>query len=73
MAAGVEPVAVIPYDPVVFGQAANEGRMLGDVSRKHKAVEAYVELAKLLTGRSETKTKGRKKGKKGFSLFRKKA
>ena len=73
VAAGVEPVAVIPYDPVVFGQAANEGRMLGDVSRKHKAVEAYVELAKLLTGRSESKTKGRKKGKTGFNLFRKKA
>lgn len=73
VAAGVEPVAVVPYDPVVFGQAANEGRMLGDVSRKHKAVEAYVELAKLLTGRSESRTKGGKKGKTGFSLFRKKA
>ena len=68
-AAGAEVFAVIPHDPVVFGQAANNGQMLGDVNRKHKAVEAFVELAKLLTGRGEAPVRKRKKA--GLKLFKK--
>lgn len=71
-AVGVAPVAVVPHDVAVFGQAANNGQMLGDVSRKHKAVEAYIEIAKLVTGRTETRARVRKKAKIGLSLFKKK-
>ena len=69
-AIGTEVCAVIPHDPVAFGQAGNNGQMLGDVNRKHKAVESFIELAKLLTGRTEAL--GKKK-KAGFSLFKKKS
>ena len=69
-AIGSEPVVVVPHDPVVFGQAANNGQMIGDASAKHKAVEAFVELAKILTGKTQVATKGKKKA--GLSLFKKK-
>jgi pilus assembly protein CpaE len=71
-AVSVAPIAVVPHDVAVFGQAANNGQMLGDVSRKHKAVEAYIEIAKLLTGRSETRARSKKRVKFGLSLFKKK-
>ncbi len=71
-AVGVAPIAVVPHDVTVFGQAANNGQMLGDVNRKHKAVEAYIEIAKILTGRTQTQVKGRKKGKIGLNFFKKK-
>ncbi|MDA0220471.1 MAG: CtpF protein [Proteobacteria bacterium] len=72
VAVGVAPVAMVPHDVIVFGQAANNGQMLGDVNRKHKAVESYIALAKALTGRSETRIKARKKGKLSLGLFKKK-
>jgi len=71
-AMGVAPVAMVPHDVIVFGQAANNGQMLGDVNRKHKAVESYIALAKALTGRTVTRVKGRKKGKLSLGLFKKK-
>jgi pilus assembly protein CpaE len=69
-AIGSEPVVVVPHDPVVFGQAANNGQMIGDTSAKHKAVEAFVELAKILTGKTQVTVKGKKKA--GLSLFKRK-
>tara|TARA_B100000676_G_scaffold227875_1_gene225901 strand:- start:10699 stop:11871 length:1173 start_codon:yes stop_codon:yes gene_type:complete len=72
-AVGAEPSIVVPHDPVVFGRAANNGQMVGDVSRKHKAAEAFVELAGLLTGRAQQAGGKAKKSKKaGISLFKKK-
>jgi len=70
-AVGAEPVVVVPHDPIVFGQAANNGQMVGDVSKKHKAVEAFVDLAKVLTGRTQEPAKKKKK-KAGLNLFKKK-
>jgi pilus assembly protein CpaE len=50
-----EPVAIIPFDPHVFGTAANNGQMIAEVSSGHRAAETFRELAKLLTGRAEAK------------------
>ena len=50
-----QPVAVIPFDPQVFGTAANNGQMIAEVSSGHRTAETFRQMASLLTGRSEVK------------------
>jgi len=50
-----QPLAVIPFDPQMFGTAANNGQMIAEVSATHKTAEMFRELAQVLTGRSEVK------------------
>jgi len=50
-----EPVASIPFDPALFGTAANNGQMVAEVSAGHRATETFRQLAQTLTGRTETK------------------
>jgi pilus assembly protein CpaE len=50
-----QPVAVIPFEPALFGSAANNGQMIAEVSANNRNAETFVQLAKLLTGRSEVK------------------
>jgi pilus assembly protein CpaE len=54
-ALGDEPVAVIPFDPTIFGTAANNGQMIAEVSAGHRVAEMFRHTAQLLTGRSEAK------------------
>jgi pilus assembly protein CpaE len=49
------PLAVIPFEPQVFGTAANNGQMIAELSSSHRATEMFLQLAQVLTGRSETK------------------
>lgn len=51
----LEPSAVIPFDAQLFGTAANNGQMLSEVASKNKAAETLAEVARLLTGRGETR------------------
>jgi pilus assembly protein CpaE len=53
-----EPAAVIPFEPQVFGTAANNGQMIAEISAGHRAAEAFRQLAQLLTGRTEAKRSG---------------
>ena len=50
-----EPSAIIPFEPQIFGTAANNGQMIAEVAGNHKVAETFRELAQLLTGRSEFK------------------
>ena len=50
-----EPVAVIPFEPHVFGTATNNGQMIAELSSSHRAAETFRALGQLLTGRAETK------------------
>ena len=50
-----EPIAAIPFDPQMFGSAANNGQMIAEISANHRAVEMFLQIAQRLTGRSETK------------------
>jgi pilus assembly protein CpaE len=50
-----EPLAVIPFEPQVFGTAANNGQMISEVSSGHRAAETFRGLAQTLTGRAEVK------------------
>jgi pilus assembly protein CpaE len=54
---GIEPLAIVPFDPQLFGNAANNGRMLGEMDGQHAAVQMINEMAHVLTGRSEAKTR----------------
>src|SRR6188508_2033314 len=54
-----QPIAAIPFDPQTFGAAANNGQMIAEMSSSNRNAEIFLQLAQLLTGRSEVKrTKG---------------
>ena len=50
-----EPIAIIPFDPQMFGAAANNGQMIAEVSANHRTTEMFLQIAQRLTGRGETK------------------
>ena len=51
------PVAIIPFDPQLFGNASNNGRMLGEMDANHAVSHTINDLAHILTGRMEVKEK----------------
>jgi pilus assembly protein CpaE len=56
---GIQPSAVLPFDPMLYGTAANNGQMLIEVAPKSPTAEGIKVLAELLTGRTpqvESKT-----------------
>lgn len=65
---GVRPIATIPFDPALFGNASNNGRMLSETDPASPIVQSINEIAHILTGRQ--KVSPRKKA--GFgSVFSK--
>ena len=54
---GLTPMAVIPFDAQLFGNASNNGRMLGEMDKQSPIVQSINEIAHILTGRSEVKAK----------------
>lgn len=54
------PAMVLPHDPNLFGAAANNGQMLGEVNRRHKVSEQIRQFAIMLGGRQPVAPK--KKG-----------
>lgn len=62
-ALGVEPLAVFPYDPQVFGTASSNGQMIIEVAPKSRAAEVVNGLASQLSGREAPKPAAK------FSLF----
>lgn len=64
-ALGIEATATIPFDPALFGAAANNGQMIGEADAKSVAAERFELIAQVLTGKAELKTE--KKG--AFSIL----
>jgi pilus assembly protein CpaE len=50
-AVGIEPSVVVPFEPHLFGMAANNGQMLGEIAPQAKTSIALEELAARLSGR----------------------
>ena len=50
-----EAAAIIPFEPQVFGTAANNGQMIAELSSSHRVAEIFRQLAHGLTGRIESK------------------
>ena len=50
-----EPIVSIPFDPQMFGAAANNGQMIAEISATHRSTEMFLQIAQRLTGRGESK------------------
>jgi pilus assembly protein CpaE len=50
-----EPTAIIPFEPQIFGTAANNGQMIAELASSHRLAEIFRQLAQGLTGRIEPK------------------
>lgn len=62
-ALGIKPSLVIPFDPQLFGTAANNGQMIEELSPQSKPAEGFRELTRQLTG-------GRDMGARGNSFLK---
>ena len=51
---GVEPALTLPFEPQLYGSAANNGQMLMEVQPKSQTAEGILRLAQLITGRTPT-------------------
>jgi pilus assembly protein CpaE len=49
------PIASIPFDPRMFGTAANNGQMIAEISASHRISKMFVQMAQQVTGRGEPK------------------
>lgn len=50
-----DPIATIPFEPQIFGAAANNGQMIAEIAAKHRTTETFLQIAQRLTGRGESK------------------
>ncbi|HVP83699.1 MAG TPA: AAA family ATPase [Rhizomicrobium sp.] len=48
---GLQPSLVVPFDPALFGQAANNGQMLFEMQPKNPVAETVRRISELVTGR----------------------
>ncbi len=55
----IEPLAIIPFEPHLFGTASNNGQMIAEISASHKINEQFLEIARQVTGRAEARVKKR--------------
>ena len=65
-ALNVDPVAVIPFEPALFGTAANNGQMISEADGKNPVAETFLTLSQVLTGKAEVRSE--KKG--SFNLLK---
>lgn len=49
------PIVSIPFEPQIFGAAANNGQMIAEIAANHRTTEMFLQIAQRLTGRGETK------------------
>lgn len=70
-ALGAAPVLVLPFEPALFGKAANNGQMIAEVDPKSKAADGFAHLAGLITGRAGGSGGAGRKSKSLFGLFSK--
>lgn len=60
-ALGAEPILVLPFDPQLFGTAANNGQMLAQLNPQSRAAQGFLNVARMLTGReSAPEAKGKR-------------
>ncbi|MCD2178963.1 AAA family ATPase [Rhizobium sp. C1] len=52
---GIQPIAVIPFEVQLFGNAANSGRMIAEIDPKAPIAETFSQVAHVVTGRTTVK------------------
>ena len=67
----IEPLAIIPFEPALFGNAANNGQMISEADAKHAVSETFNTVAQILTGKAEFQPEKKKSFSLGSLLGRK--
>jgi pilus assembly protein CpaE len=49
----IDPIAVIPFEPKLFGTAANNGQMIAEVEANSKVADILDEIGRVVLGRAE--------------------
>jgi len=62
---GMKPVLSLPFEPGLFGDASNAGRIAAEMSPSHKAVKLMAGLSQSLSGKAARPSGG----KAGFNVF----
>ncbi|HFB54571.1 MAG TPA: hypothetical protein ENJ46_01495 [Hellea balneolensis] len=62
-AIGIQPAVVLPYEPIVYTEASNEGKMLSEISAAAQTFDGIMYLAHRLRTGSFPSPVSRKKGK----------
>ncbi len=57
---GIEPSVIIPFDPPLFGLAANNGQMIEETDPKSEVAMSFEQLAQIITGRREIEAPSKK-------------
>jgi pilus assembly protein CpaE len=70
-ALGVQPALVLPFEPKLFGKAANNGQMVMETGIKSKAVEGFAHLAQLISKREAASAPAKRQASLS-SLFKRK-
>lgn len=52
-ALGLSVHAIIPFEPQLFGTAANNGQMIGEIDGKHAIARAFDDLAHAVSGKAQ--------------------
>lgn len=55
----IDPIAVIPFDAQLFGNAANNGVMIGELDAQNAIAQTFNNIAHVVTGRAEVKSKSK--------------
>ena len=63
----MDPIATVPFDPLLFGTAANNGQMIAEASAKTNISDTFAEVSQIITGRKELRTN--RKGKLKMTPF----
>jgi pilus assembly protein CpaE len=50
-----EALAIIPFEPAVFGAAANNGQMIAESDPRNAIIESFDRIAQVVTGRSDAR------------------
>ena len=53
----IDLVAAIPFEPAIFGTAANNGQMIAETNAASKPAEMFLALAQIVTGRAEVEAR----------------
>jgi len=56
-ALNLDPIAVVPFEPALFGTASNNGQMISEADSKSPISETLVTVSQILTGKAEVRTK----------------
>ncbi|ALK10531.1 AAA family ATPase [Blastochloris viridis] len=49
------PIVSMPFEPQLFGVAANNGQMVAEVDAKHRVTDTFRQLAQTITGKNDPK------------------